>query len=145
MDRRAWAVAVVVTLLLGTVVGVVVYGELFARTDRDVLARRLCAGHRCSSYDGWGWSHLLLYTAFGLAMPGHYLAFGALGVAWETWEYAMSATRCTRWDVMGRCQPGELPGEWWYAKASDLVFNMVGYTLGSVGGHALRGEPLSPF
>ena len=143
--RVAWTVALVGVLLCAVVFGVVVYGAVYARTSSDVLARRLCTPGWCSPWDGWGWTHLLLYFGIGLLMPDHYLAFGALGVAWEGWEFLLSATRCTKWDfIPGQCRPGEQPGEWWYAKWTDLVFNMLGYTAGSVLGNMLRGRPLLP-
>ena len=137
--RAAWTAGLVAVLLCAAAFGVLAYGATYARTPRDVLARRLCTPHWCSPWDGWGWTHLVLYFGLGLLMPGHYLLFGAIGVAWEGWEYALSATRCTRWDVLKSCRPGEAPGEWWYAKWTDLVFNMLGYTAGSVLGLALRG------
>ena len=143
--RTAWTVGLVVVLLCAAFWGVLMYGELYAQSPRDVLTRRLCTPYKCSAYNGWGWSHLLLYVGFGLILPDHYLAFGAVGVAWESWEYLLSVTRCTQWDpVPSRCRPGEQPGDWWYAKFSDLVFNMVGYTVGSVAGNAIRGRPLLP-
>lgn len=138
------AIAIVTVIMLASVVGVLWYGRAVSGGASDVLARRLCSDTYCHpEFRGWSWTHLLLYTAIGIAFPDHYLAALGVGVAWEGWEYFLSVTRCTPWDPFpGKCKPGQQPGDWWYARASDILFNMLGYTIGSVGGNAIRGRPL---
>ena len=80
--------------------------------------------------DGWSISHLLFFMFLGYLFPGEHLQYFMLGTIWEVLECALSGSPLDQWSQdMGLSVGADK--HFWYGKESDIIMNMLGYTIGS--------------
>lgn len=107
-----------------------------------------------STVDYWSLSHLVLYACAGYLVPGKHFEFMILGAAFEAVEDYLASNENTilvdcvqKADTSWWCNktsrgsaqndgphdtstPPDTSESYWYSNSSDILVNMIGYTLG---------------
>jgi hypothetical protein len=117
----------------------IVVGHFYHEGIQDRLKQNLITiGH--INIDWWSISHMVLFFTLGYIKPDRHLQFLILGIAWELTEDYL-ATNSNRIVLpnkmelspnygMSCCQVAE-KDNYWYAKADDILMNVIGYAIGS--------------
>jgi hypothetical protein len=90
--------------------------------------------------DGWSLSHMALFAIIGFIKPNYYLSAFCFGAVFEVFEDYMASDKNTQ--LVDCSQPFNIDGkrkffcngrqdDYWYAKHSDIFWNLLGYTVGS--------------
>lgn len=125
-------------LYLLCVLFIVLYGAWLRWAGRpDVLERRLV--EQPAGLDGWGLAHVFFFGLLGFLYPRRHAQFLLVGVAWELIESLLGQTnlRCggSRLQLIGDTDAAGRPtgkeDAYWYGRSSDVLMDVVGYTLGS--------------
>jgi len=129
-----------VALYVVVVLAIILYGWFIRRNRlRDPLARQIYFHPLCQDLDGWSATHLLFFATLGVLFPGKYLQFLVVGVGWEVIETILGQNELKvsghRLQLMGdQDEDGNPTGKqdaYWYGRCSDILVDVVGYTLGS--------------
>ena len=83
--------------------------------------------------DGWSISHFLFFLFIGSQFPekNYLLVAVILGILWELFEHYYGEKR-PGW-LGGDCKKlatDNEDGNWWYAKFSDIIMNILGLLIG---------------
>ena len=92
--------------------------------------------------DRWSLSHLFFWMIIGFIKPGYHMTTFTIGAGFEIFEDYMAADHNTQ---LADCKSTPIdPGtgkrkffcsgrqdDYWYAKHSDVFWNLFGYTIGS--------------
>lgn len=95
--------------------------------------------------DGWTVSHFLMYTSVGMILPGHPLPAFLVGVSYELFEILMRHVEAgirkknKKFKFFEERKELNGTGGYWFARATDVLVNMLGYFLGSHLGDKIRG------
>jgi hypothetical protein len=129
-----------VALYIVAIILIILYGYFLRKTKtKDILAKRIYHHPICQEIDGWSITHLVFFGLLGFLYPGHYLQFLAAGIIWEVIETGLGQNRFEvsgkRLQLIGeQDDEGNSTGKkdaYWYGKESDIVVDVVGYTIGS--------------
>jgi len=88
-----------------------------------------------TTVDLWSITHVIMYAYFGWLMPGKGFEFFLFGVGFEVLEDYLASNAKTQ---LFSCASGALSfwchsssnDIYWYGKWDDLLFNLLGYTIG---------------
>ena len=133
--RRVTLVAV---LCVAVIMVIFAYGALIRWLGMpDPLERTIVDHPLAQQIDGWSVSHLLFFAVLGLLVPNRHLLFLGIGFGWEVVETVLGQV-----DVRVSGQRVQLVGDisdkgqvddaaYWYGKESDIIVNILGYSIGS--------------
>lgn len=110
------------------------------RDQVQLVLKKNFADLPSDNIDGWSISHLALYAIIGFIKPNYHLTAFTVGAGFEVFEDYMAADKNTQlvdckepYDEKGKkkffCNGRQ--DDYWYAKHSDIFWNLLGYTLGS--------------
>ena len=122
--------AVVVSMIF------IMIGHIFKDQIQSVLKTELFSLDKVV-FDYWSLSHLLLYMVFGFFKPGYATTFFLLGVGFELFEDFLSSdkntqlVKCPNNGIMGKIMCNGIQDGYWYGKADDIAFNLIGYVFGN--------------
>jgi hypothetical protein len=128
-------------LLVLVVLIIILYGQLveFLQTPDKLVSKFY---ENCHSCDYWAITHLSFFFALGLMYPGHHLRFLTYGVIWEGIENSAGRIKLGKnkfvnlFGGWGKKSTNSEESEWWYGRMGDIVWNTIGYSVGS----ALMGQ-----
>lgn len=129
-----------VALYIVVVLAIVVYGWILRRTEtKDRLATRIYHHPILQDIDGWSITHFLFFGCLGVLFPGQYLQFLLVGIGWEVIETVLGQNQLEvsgkRLQLIGdQDDEGKPTGKndaYWYGKSSDIIVDILAYTLGS--------------
>lgn len=129
-----------VALYIVCILLIVLYGFILRATkSRDILGQRIYTHPLLQDIDGWSISHFLFFGLLGVLYPGQHLQFFLVGFGWEVietllgqYKFGMTGSRLQligEQDEEGR--PTGNDDAYWYGKESDVVVDVLGYSLGS--------------
>lgn len=128
-------VYVIILTLIGLAMLFIITGHTYRDQIQSVLKNTLITMPR-DTIDYWSISHFVLFGLFGFLKPNHHLTAMTVGVLFELFEDNMASDENTQ---LTDCKKNKLTNFWcnglqddyWYAKASDVFWNLFGYTIGS--------------
>jgi len=127
-----------VALYVVCVLAIVAYGFVLRRVGgADPLARRLYHHPVCEEIDGWSVTHFFFFGLLGVLFPGSHLQFLLVGIGWEVVESGLGQNKVQvsgrRLKLIGEIDDrGEADDDaFWYGRASDVIVDILGYSLGS--------------
>lgn len=113
---------------------------VFGHANRESVQAKLqrpIAKLPASEVDYWSISHFMLFAIYGYLIPGYPLTFLSIGVLWEMTEDMLSSSKNTKLTDCKQCSNlnsilcnGYEDG-YWYGKWDDIIFNTLGYLVGS--------------
>jgi hypothetical protein len=124
-----------VTVYVICVIVIIAYGFLLSRLKtRDYMAERVLekVPEVDARLDWWSVSHLLFFGLLGVLYPGKHLQFLVVGALWEVIESAAGSPKSPLAKWMGQnMENNQAASGYWYGRLSDVLMDMVGYTVGS--------------
>ncbi len=128
----------IVVLLLTCIIMIFIYGYYLRSTKTsDILGHKFYDSKLISGIDGWSITHFLFFFLIGILYPNHHLAALSAGTAWEYTEQYLGTNKVkisgTRIKLVGDIDSdGNYNDDsYWYAKTSDIIVNIFGYSIGS--------------
>lgn len=123
-------------LLVMCVITIIIYGQILDRFnyESDLLTKKFNKG--CRDCDYWGVMHFFFFLGLGILFPGHHIRFMSYGILWEFIEgYAGSVQSgkglINLFGGWGTKNKNSVAKDWWYGRMGDIVFNVIGYSVGS--------------
>ncbi len=129
-----------VVIYIIVVLVIIMYGYFLRKTKtQDQLAKRIYHHPICQEIDGWSISHFLFFGFLGFLYPGHHFQFLTVGILWEIIETGLGQNNLEvsgkRLQLVGeQDSDGNSTGNdsaYWYGKESDIVMDILGYSIGS--------------
>jgi len=126
-------VALLVLCFILILIGEIYRKDLYASMNRPYFTVQ------AFDVDSWSIAHFMLYMAIGFVVPNYPLSFLILGIGWEVLEDVLATDKNTKLVNCLNDKDGlhkkimcnsPLNG-FWIADFDDLLFNMVGYLIGS--------------
>lgn len=130
-------IIVIIMIILSLVF--IMFGHIYREQVQQVLKNDLLVIPEIHM-DWWSVSHFVLFMLIGFIIPGRHLEFIATGALFEMIEDFLSSDKNTQLvDCSDPKQPNGKRKIWcngfqhdyWYGKWDDIIFNSVGYIIGS--------------
>jgi len=96
-------------------------------SGKDILATQFCDNPVFQQIDGWSVTHLVFFMALGFLYPDHYASALVAGIAWEGVEMGIGKAEM----MMDGKKSHGYGKTFWYGRGSDIIMDMIGYTMGS--------------
>ena len=135
---RYW-VPIVIVLIVFALVFIMV-GHEYRDEIQSVLKRKYLDLPK-DDIDRWSLSHLFLFMLIGFIKPNYHLTAFTVGAVFEVFEdYMASDVHTQLADCTNPIEPSTnkrkffcngRQDDYWYAKHSDVFWNLFGYTIGS--------------
>jgi hypothetical protein len=129
-----------IVIYIVVIIIIIIYGIILRkRKTPDLLATPIYNHPICQEIDGWSISHLFLFMILGLLFPGCYFQFFTAGILWEIIETVLGQNETKisgkRIQLIGDQDENGVSTDkknaYWYGKESDILMDMIGYTIGS--------------
>jgi hypothetical protein len=136
LDKYGMVIIVVLLVFSGVFI---IVGHKY-RDQVQLVLKKNFANLPDDNIDGWSISHLVLYAIIGFIKPNYHLTAFTIGAVFEVFEDYMAADKNTQ--LVNCSEPFKENGtrkffcngrqdDYWYAKHSDIFWNLLGYTIGS--------------
>lgn len=135
--------AIILVLIIVSLLFIMI-GHAYREQIQSVL-KRTFVHLPADTIDWWSIAHYALFAIFGFIKPGYPLTALTFGAAFELFEDYMASNSCTQLadcvkyptnpDGTERFWCSGRQDDYWYAKHSDIFWNLFGY----VSGQAIRG------
>ncbi len=129
-----------VALYIVVIIVIILHGWFIRKHHvRDPLARQIYYHPLCQDLDGWSATHLIFFGILGVLFPGKNLQFLVIGIGREVVETILGQNEIKiagrRLQLIGDQDENGYPtgkqDAYWYGRCSDILVDVVGYTLGS--------------
>lgn len=140
----AYWYAIILVLIICSLLFIILGHEY--RDQIQSVLKKTFVNLPADTIDWWSISHFVIYAIFGFVKPGYPLTAFTFGAAFELFEDYMSSDAGTQLadcvnepfnpDGSRRLWCNGRQDDYWYAKHSDVFWNLFGY----VTGQAIRGS-----
>lgn len=126
-----------VHVLIICIIVIILYGQVIERvahaTGPDKLTGKFA---KCDGCDYWGVLHTLFFGLLGFLFPNRHLKYIAIGALWEIIEGYIGCVNSgsvfiNLFGGWGKITKDSPKRDWYYGRMSDVVFNTIGYSIGS--------------
>lgn len=117
----------VITLMIICIALIFIYNVIVRVTGTDVLSTPICDNAVFQKIDGWSVTHLVFFMVLGILYPDHYASALVAGIAWEGVEVGIGKVEM----MMDKKKTHGYGKTFWYGRGSDIIMDMIGYTIGS--------------
>jgi len=83
-----------------------------------------------SDLDGWSITHIIFFMILGYNFPNTFILSIIIGILWELCEYTLGKNRIPLLEECYNLSTDKQDGNWWYAKWSDVLLNIIGFLIG---------------
>ena len=135
---KYWIPIVIILIILALVF--IIVGHEYRDEIQSVLKKKYFDLPK-DDFDRWSLSHMLLFMVIGFVKPRYHLSAFTAGAAFEVFEDYMASdghTQLADCTIPIDSKTGNRKffcngrqDDYWYAKHSDIFWNLLGYTIGS--------------
>ena len=139
-SRNVYGVNIhIVSLLIACIILIFLYGYIIRSTKtKDHLETEFYNSNLLPNIDGWSVTHFVFFCALGILYPNHHLTALMAGIGWEYIEQFLGTNKIIisgkRVKLVGEQKSDGTYDDdaYWYGKSSDMVVNILGYSIGNI-------------